>query len=144
MFHKLDQSLLACAQWLVDKTQIEPSKLSGWFMQASFMLFAVRTGFLLEDGISGWEWVSIGLSPLIVIITIVMRLASLSNRGEGLITFRMFILLCVLLPFTPTVTAVVAELKYVTELAMLYIAACQKPKPPRRKTHVSRVLHHST
>lgn len=143
MLDRLDSLLLSLHQKLVDFTQLEPSKLSKWFMHATLLFYAVRIGLLVSNGIHGWDWVIIGLSPLVVGIVIFARLMALDSNPEMGI-YRLFLVLTVVLPFSHTPTGISGQLKVMAEMMMIYIASCQKPKPPKRKNHVSRILHHST
>lgn len=144
MLDRLDSLLLSLHQKLVDFTQLEPSKLSGWFLKLTLMFYAIRIGLLINHGVTGWGWVIIGLSPLVIGIAIYTRMVALSTNGAGVELYRLFFVFSVILPFAMTPSGIASQLKVVAEMMMIYIASCHKPKPPKRKNRVSRVLHHST
>lgn len=132
MLDRLDNLLLNLHQKLVDFAQLEPSKLSAWFLKLTFMFYAIRIGLLINQGVTGWGWVIIGLSPLVIGIAIYTRLAALSTNGAGMELYRLFLVFAVILPFAVTPSGIAAQLKVVAEMMMIYIASCHKPKPPSK------------
>lgn len=132
MLDRLDNLLLNLHQKLVDFTQLEPSKLSDWFLKLTLMFYAIRIGLLINHGVTGWDWVIIGLSPLVIGIAIYTRMAALSTNGSGVELYRLFLVFAVILPFAVTPSGIAAQLKVVAEMMMVYIASCHKPKPPSK------------
>lgn len=144
MFHKLDQSLISLHQKILDRLDIEPRKAADFMFKVLTLLIAVHVGLMFDKGITGFMWITLLLSPVMVLITFMIKEASLGGMHEQMVVYRLWLIMAFCIPFSLTPTAIAFEFRLLAEALMLYFAACQKPKPPRRKTHVSRVLHHST
>lgn len=144
MFKKLDETLISLHQKILDCLNIEPRKAADFMFKVLTLLIAVHVGLMFDKGITGFMWITLLLSPVMAIVAFMIKEASLGGMHGQMIIYRLWLVIAVFIPLSLTPTAIAFEFRLLAEILMTYFAACQKPKPPRRKSHVSRVLHHST
>lgn len=144
MFKKLDAGLICLHQKILDRLDIEPRKAADFMFKVLTLLIAVHVGLMFDKGITGFMWITLLLSPVMAIVAFMIKEASLRGMHGQMIIYRLWLVMAVFIPVSLTPTAIAFEFRLLAEILMTYFAACQKPKPPRRKTYVSRVLHHST
>ena len=144
MLKKIDEALISLHQKILDRLDIEPRKAADFMFKVLTLLIAVHVGLMFDKGITGFMWITLLLSPVMAIVAFMIKEASLRGMHGQMIIYRLWLVMAVFIPVSLTPTAIAFEFRLLAEILMTYFAACQKPKPPRRKTHVSRVLHHST
>lgn len=144
MLKKIDEALISLHQKILDRLDIEPRKAADFMFKVLTLLIAVHVGLMFDKGITGFMWITLLLSPVMAIVAFMIKEASLRGMHGQMIIYRLWLVMAVFIPVSLTPTAIAFEFRLLAEILMTYFAACQKPKPPRRKSHVSRVLHHST
>lgn len=144
MLKKIDEALISLHQKILDRLDIEPRKAADFMFKVLTLLIIVHVGLMFDKGITGFMWITLLLSPVMAIVAFMIKEASLRGMHGQMIIYRLWLVMAVFIPVSLTPTAIAFEFRLLAEILMTYFAACQKPKPPRRKTHVSRVLHHST
>lgn len=144
MFYKLDAALISLHQKILDRLNIEPRKAANFMFKVLTLLIVVHVGLMFDKGITGFMWITLLLSPVMVLVAFAIKEASLGGMQGQMVIYRLWLVMSLCIPFSLTPTAIAFEFRLLAEILMTYFAACQKPKPPRRKSHVSRVLHHST
>lgn len=144
MLKKIDEALISLHQKILDHLDVEPRKAANFMFKVLTLLIIVHVGLMFDKGITGFMWITLLLSPVMAIVAFMIKEASLRGMHGQMIIYRLWLVMAVFIPVSLTPTAIAFEFRLLAEILMTYFAACQKPKPPRRKSHVSRVLHHST
>lgn len=132
MIEKIDSGVLAAHQWVIDKTQIDPAKAANLAFRLALVLVVVRAMILMSKETKEFaDWFSIGLAPVGWWCTSVLY--EYAKNGVFNHTWRVLFVAIAAIPHAPTAHSIATEVQSLTILAIVYLCACDKPKPPKRK-----------
>ena len=132
MIEKIDSGVLAAHQWVIDKTQVDPAKAANLAFRLALVLVVVRAMILMSKETKEFaDWFSIVFAPIGWWCT--SLLYQYAKNGFFNHTWRVFFFVIAAIPYSPTAHGVAVQVQSLTLLAIVYLCACDKPKPPKRK-----------